>query len=142
MLSLEEKIENLKRSVHDLQYEIDSVRSKHSENSEDEAVVVQGQQLVKNAQLSRNSSRTTVSFDRLGPKAVNIADEPRSTESTVLDEQIFDVTLLVKSCTFKRKTLEKYKLYIALVGEKAQSSWAEIDPTTLKGRPAHNFLKV
>ena len=99
--------------------------------------------MVQNAQLSRSSSRTTVSYrsDGFGQKAVNIAEEPRSTESTLLEEQIFDVTLLVKSCTFKRKTLEKYKLYIALVGEKAQSSWAEIDPTTLKGKLVWVFRK-
>ena len=44
-----------------------------------------------------------------------------------MEEQIFDVSILTKSCSFKKEKIQKYKLFAALIGTHGKTDWKEIN---------------
>ena len=133
--SLETRIAEVKHSMESLQAEIESQKSRRT--SVDDEIEVTGRtaflQSVRPENARRSSTESDDEIDDPVDK-VTIQEDPRPTQSTIEpDDQIFDVTITVKSCSFKTKQLQKYKLYIALIGEKAQSSWVDIDAADIKG---------
>ena len=129
----------VRQSMESLQAEIESQKSRRS-SVDDEVEVVKRTGFLQNAMRSNKSQKATNSSesddenDGSVRKRVTIQEEHRPTQSTIEpDDQIFDVTIIVKSCSFKKKQLQKYKLYIALIGEKAQSSWVEIEAADITG---------
>ena len=50
-----------------------------------------------------------------------------------MEEQIFDVSILTKSCSFKKEKIQKYKLFAALIGTHGKTDWKEIN-ANLQGK--------
>ena len=132
--SVDDEVE-VKQSMKSLQAEIESHKSRRS-SVDDEVEFVERTSFVQNAMSSHKATSSSESDDENDDsvRKVTIQEEHRPTQSTMEpDDQIFDVTITVKSCSFKKKQLQKYKLYIALIGEKAQSSWVEIESADITG---------
>ena len=127
--------------MEDIQQEIRSQKSgRPSEiDSEDEINInVPKPAYVQNVKLDNSSVASSDSYDsddsnfdyKRRPTAV-INDAARSTLSTIVGEHSYEVSIMVKSCSYTKKKLEKYDLYIAIIGEKAQSGWAQLDTTQI-----------
>ena len=127
--------------MEDIQQEIRSQKSgRPSEiDSEDEINInVPKQAYVQNVKLDNSSVASSDSYDsddsnfdyKRKPTAV-INDAARSTLSTIVGEHSYEVSIMVKSCSYTKKKLEKYDLYITIIGEKAQSGWAQLDTTQI-----------
>ena len=135
--SVDDEVE-VKQSMKSLQAEIESHKSRRS-SVDDEVEFVERTNFVQKAMSSNSSHKATSSSESDDEnddsvRKVTIQEEHRPTQSTMEpDDQIFDVTITVKSCSFKKKQLQKYNLYIALIGEKAQSSWVEIESADITG---------
>ena len=69
-------------------------------------------------------------FDRL---KVDLKNTKKTSRSSSFEEQIFDVSILTKSCSYKKEKVQKYKLFAALIGTHGKTDWKEIN-ANLQGK--------
>ena len=139
---LDQRMQDVKKSIEDIRQEIKSQKSGHpSEVDSDDEInfIVPEQNYVQNVKMSSSIASTesldsdSSNFDlylsRRPTEIIN--DEPRSTLSTVVGDHTYEVSIMVRKCSYTKKKLEKYDLYITIIGEKAQSGWAQLDTTQI-----------
>ena len=140
--------------MEDIQQEIRSQKSgRPSEiDSEDEVNInMPKQAYVQNVKMHHSSVASESSdsydsddsnFDYKRRPTVVINDEARSTLSTIVGEHSYEVSIMVKSCSYTKKKLEKYDLYITIIGEKAQSGWAQLDTTQISCKFSAKNIRI
>ena len=66
-------------------------------------------------------------------ESADLKDGKKASRTSSMDEQIFDVSILTKSCSFKKEKIQKYKLFAALIGTHGKTDWKEIN-ANLQGK--------
>ena len=57
----------------------------------------------------------------------DLKNAKKASRSSSMEEQIFDVSILTKSCSYKKEKVQKYKLFAALIGTHGKTDWKEIN---------------
>ena len=69
----------------------------------------------------------TYSVKIFQPTKADLKNAKKASRSSSMEEQIFDVSILTKSCSYKKEKVQKYKLFAALIGTHGKTDWKEIN---------------
>jgi hypothetical protein len=118
-------------SIQSIQYSVDSLK--------DEIKLLKVNDDDNISQATSKQFSSSITSDVL--QIADLKNVKKVSRSSSTEEQIFDVSILTKSCSFKKEKIQKYKLFAALIGTHGKTDWKEINANLQANKVDHIHVR-